>query len=67
MIAADADDDGKVRFIRCEVLRETDRAYLLDVCGRQGWVPKSQVRQVEARGGCRMPSWLAKKHRWGAE
>jgi hypothetical protein len=67
MIAADADDDGKVRFIRCEVLRETDRAYLLDVRGKQGWVPKSQVWHDEARGGCRVPSWLAKKHRWVSE
>ncbi len=65
MNIADADDSRKVCFLRCDVIRETDKAFLIDVAGKQGWIPKSQVRLDDKNGGCRLPVWLAKKHRWG--
>jgi len=59
-------DDSKVCLLRCDVVRETDKAWLLDVAGKQVWIPKSQAWLDNKNGGCRIPVWLAKKHRWSA-
>ena len=44
--------------IDAEIVHETDKAYLLDVGGREVWVPKSQVQNNED-GTFTLPEWLA--------
>jgi RNase P/RNase MRP subunit p29 len=52
--------------IECTVIRETDKAYLVQLDdGSEHWLPKSQVEaEVEEEGGAatiQLPEWLKDK------
>ena len=49
-----------VDFSDVEFVRETDRAYLLNIEDEEVWLPKSQVEEYDKESGCLViPRWLA--------
>ena len=55
-----------LEYFTCEVIHETDAAYLLNECGNDIWIPKSQMNDVETSriNGVEyldfgIPEWLA--------
>ena len=54
-------DDDETTEIRAEIVRETERAFLLDFGGNDPeWFPKSQVTD-NGHGTFEVPVWLAKE------
>lgn len=49
--------DDKIE-VEAEIVRETDRAWLLDIEGEEVWLPKSQVKD-NGDGTFTVPEWLA--------
>lgn len=64
--------DAAVEVVRCAVVRETEKAYLLrdsDAPERESWFPKSQVsfRQRNVKTGvatAEIPLWLLERNGW---
>jgi hypothetical protein len=40
---------------------QTESAYLVEVDGKEIWLPKSQVRNFFADGTCEVQEWLARE------
>lgn len=63
---AEPDEAGKWA-VTGRVVRETQKALLLEDDVGQEWLPKSKVKVREAKGGLvevLMPEWLAKEKRY---
>jgi hypothetical protein len=52
--------------IECEVLRETEAAYLIHDGNTEAWIPKSQISDISEGLGqitsIFIPEWLAEKN-----
>jgi hypothetical protein len=50
--------EAKLFDVAAKVVRETDKAWLIDHGGGEAWVPKSQVEK-NPDGTFTMPEWMA--------
>jgi len=48
--------------LKATVKKETTKAYLMVINGRELWAPKSQVREVAERGEWNFPKWFVEKN-----
>jgi hypothetical protein len=56
----------QIEYFTCELIHETDAAYLVDECGTEIWIPKSQIEDEDITVGngieylnFGIPEWLA--------